>query len=160
RWFDEHIDLSALAGRKGTLVFTVERADDPLAPGETTALWSAPRIVSTAPGEVPNLLFVTIDCLRADHVGAYGYDRPTTPAIDRLAAEGVRFANAFSNAPMTLPSLPQIFTSAIFPAPGMKTFAHAFAEAGVPNAAVVNNVWLVLWLARSSVPFDTVVSGD
>jgi hypothetical protein len=72
----------------------------------------------------------------------------------------VRFAKAFSNAPMTIPSLPQIFTSNVFPAPGMKTFVDPIAAAGIPSAAMVNNVWLVLWLARSSVPFDTVVSGD
>jgi len=160
RWFDERIDLAALAGRTGTLALSAERADDPAAPAETTALFAAPRIVRRAMPDDVNLLFVTIDCLRADHVGAYGYERPTTPAIDRIASEGVRFANAFSNAPMTLPSLPQIFTSSVFPQPGAETFIHPFIAAGIPNAAVVNNVWLVLWMSRSSVPFDTIVSGD
>jgi Sulfatase len=160
RWFDERIDLAPFAGKRGVLSFSVERADDPAKPGATTALWAAPRIVRNLVPEDVNLLFVTIDCLRADHVGAYGYGRPTTPAIDRLAREGIRFANAFANAPMTLPSLPQIFTSAVFPEPRLETLVHPLAEAGVPTAAIVNNVWLVLWLARSSVPFDTVVSGD
>ncbi|MFM7736083.1 MAG: sulfatase, partial [Alphaproteobacteria bacterium] len=160
RWFDERIDLSSLAGMRGTLAFTVERKDDPTAPGEVTALISGARIVpATAPGEA-NLLFVTIDCLRADHVGAWGYDRPTTPRIDALAASGIRFANAFTSAPMTLPSLPQIFTSSVFPQPGAATFASAIAAAGIPSAAVVNNVWLVLWLSRNAVPFDVIASGD
>ncbi|MBU6282005.1 sulfatase [bacterium] len=160
RWFDERVDLSALAGRRGTLAFSVERKDDPAAPGEVTALFSGARIVpASAPGE-PNLLFVTIDCLRADHVGAWGHDRPTTPRIDALAAEGIRFAQAYTGAPMTLPSLPQIFTSSVFPRPGAANFASAIAAAGIPSAAVVNNVWLVLWLSRNAVPFDVIASGD
>lgn len=54
---------------------------------------------------MPNVLLVSIDTLRADHVGCYGYARPTTPALDRFAAEhAVRFAHAFAEAPWTLPS--------------------------------------------------------
>lgn len=160
RWFDERIDLAALAGKRGTLAFSVERADDPAKPAETTALFSAPRIVANATPKDVNVLFITIDCLRADHVGANGYQRPTTPAIDRIAAEGVRFARAYTSAPMTLPSLPQILTSSVFPEPGSKSLAHPLAAAGVPSAAIVNNVWLVLWMSRNATPFDTIVSGD
>jgi arylsulfatase A-like enzyme len=160
RWFDERIDLGRLAGKRGRLAFSVARADAPDEPGAVTALFSAARIVPAAASGDANLLFITIDCLRADHVGAYGYGRPTTPRIDGLAAEGIRFAEAYASAPMTLPSLPQIFTSAVFPEPGSPTFAHAIAAAGIPSAAIVNNVWLVLWLARNAVPFDMIASGD
>lgn len=48
----------------------------------------------------PNILFVTIDCLRADHVGCYGYGRPTTPTIDNLSREG-NYAACIANAPGT-----------------------------------------------------------
>ncbi len=41
-----------------------------------------------------NILLITVDTLRADHLSAYGYARQTTPVLDRLAREGVRFANA------------------------------------------------------------------
>ncbi|HYC56313.1 MAG TPA: sulfatase-like hydrolase/transferase, partial [Candidatus Binatia bacterium] len=41
-----------------------------------------------------NVVFISVDTLRADHVGAYGYTRPTTPNIDALAAKGVLFENA------------------------------------------------------------------
>ncbi len=49
-------------------------------------------------------LVITIDGLRADHVAHLGYDRPTTPTLDRLAAEGVSFANAFASSPKLLPA--------------------------------------------------------
>lgn len=62
-----------------------------------------------------NLLFITIDTLRADHVGAYGYDKIRTPNLDRLASEGFLFRRAISQIPLTLPSHTSIFTGT-FPA--------------------------------------------
>lgn len=59
-----------------------------------------------------NVLLITVDSLRADHVGCYGHSRETTPAIDRLAAEGHRFENAFAHACATRTSFPSILTSA------------------------------------------------
>ncbi|MFD1512911.1 sulfatase [Halomarina rubra] len=58
-----------------------------------------------------DVLFITVDSLRADHVGCYGYDRPTTPNVDDLAGEGHTFENAFSHACATRPSFPSILTS-------------------------------------------------
>jgi arylsulfatase A-like enzyme/tetratricopeptide (TPR) repeat protein len=51
-----------------------------------------------------NVLLVTIDTLRADHVGAYGAGRARTPALDALATAGVRFEHCVAQAPLTLPS--------------------------------------------------------
>jgi arylsulfatase A-like enzyme len=56
-----------------------------------------------------------VDALRRDHVGAYGYDRPTTPFIDHLANIGVTFDNAYAQAPQTLHSTATMFTSRYFP---------------------------------------------
>jgi arylsulfatase A-like enzyme len=58
----------------------------------------------------PNVLLIVVDCLRADHVGTYGYERPTTPWLDRLAEEGVTFERAFAQSYWTRPSLPTILT--------------------------------------------------
>jgi arylsulfatase A-like enzyme len=58
----------------------------------------------------PNLLFISIDTLRADHVSSYGYERRTTPTIDEIASNGMRFASARSVAPWTLPSFATMFT--------------------------------------------------
>ena len=60
-----------------------------------------------------NVILVSIDTLRQDHVGAYGYQRDTTPNIDSFAADSVRFEHAISMAPSTLPSHASIFTSMI-----------------------------------------------
>src|SRR5262245_44827307 len=51
-----------------------------------------------------SLLLVTIDTVRADHLGVYGHRNVETPALDRLAREGVRFEHAESAVPLTLPS--------------------------------------------------------
>jgi len=58
----------------------------------------------------PSILLVTIDTLRADHVGCYGARDAETPHLDRLAAEGVRFDEARSQVPLTLPSHATILT--------------------------------------------------
>lgn len=57
-----------------------------------------------------NLLLITIDTLRADHLGCYGYHHVNTPAIDGLATEGVLFTKAFTPVPITLPSHVTIMT--------------------------------------------------
>jgi arylsulfatase A-like enzyme len=58
-----------------------------------------------------NVVIIGIDTLRRDHLGCYGYDRNTTPNIDKLAATGVLFENAVSQSPWTLPSFATVFTS-------------------------------------------------
>ena len=58
-----------------------------------------------------NVILISIDTLRADHLGCYGYHRDTSPSIDRLASEGILFENAFSNSHWTLPSHMSMMTS-------------------------------------------------
>jgi arylsulfatase A-like enzyme len=58
-----------------------------------------------------NVVLISIDTLRPDHLGCYGYDRQTSPTIDRLAREGVRFENAFSSTTWTLPAHLAMLTS-------------------------------------------------
>src|SRR5574341_1408498 len=73
---------------------------------------SVPDWLSRRP---PNLLVVTLDTLRADHVGAYGYAPARTPRLDGLAARGLRFARAATVVPLTLPAHSSLFTGS-FPA--------------------------------------------
>ena len=58
----------------------------------------------------PNVIVVLIDTLRADHLSCYGYERPTSPAIDRFATEGVLFERAFSQSTWTKPATASLFT--------------------------------------------------
>src|SRR5258705_2107132 len=68
----------------------------------------------------PNLLLVTIDTLRADHVGVYGASTARTPTLDALAARGARFAQAQSPVPMTGPSHATILTGLYPPMHGVR----------------------------------------
>jgi arylsulfatase len=62
------------------------------------------------PPERPNVLLITIDTLRADRLSVAGYPRPTTPNLDRLAAEGLRFTHAETPRAKTTPAIATIFT--------------------------------------------------
>src|SRR5215813_5701441 len=81
-----------------------------------------------------------------------------TPRLDQLAADGVRFAAAFTSGPMTLPSVGQIFTSSPFPAPTRPTLVSSlFAGGVVRTKAIVNNLYLFHWLALATRdPFDSI----
>ncbi|MFO0982894.1 MAG: sulfatase [Planctomycetota bacterium] len=70
----------------------------------------------------PSILFLLLDTVRADHVSCYGYQRPTTPRIDALAAHGTRFAQAQAMAPWTIPSVASLWT-------GVQPSVHS---AGIP----------------------------
>jgi arylsulfatase A-like enzyme/Tfp pilus assembly protein PilF len=83
----------------------------------------------------PNVLLVTIDTVRADHVGAYGATKAATPAIDRLAREGVRFADATTQAPLTGPAHAAILTGRYPARFGVRDNASAPIPADVTSIA-------------------------
>jgi arylsulfatase A-like enzyme len=58
-----------------------------------------------------NVILISIDTLRADHLGCYGYERETSPSIDELASDGVTFLNTYAPSPWTLPSHMSLMTS-------------------------------------------------
>jgi arylsulfatase A-like enzyme len=82
--------------------------------GDATAIIPAPDLGwAPVPAAVPgdaSILLITIDTLRADHLGAYGYPRATSPALDRLAADGTVFEHSWAHAPSTRYSMPAILT--------------------------------------------------
>src|SRR5207244_10661253 len=65
-----------------------------------------PRAAAAA----PSVVLIVVDTLRRDHLSAYGYARPTSAHIARLAAEGALFAHAYSTASWTLPAHASLFT--------------------------------------------------
>src|SRR5690606_8118958 len=92
----------------------------------TSARWPDPG--SVAEYAIPDhaqtpVLLITIDTLRADHLGCYGYRRDTSPAIDRLARESVRFHQAFSPAPKTYETFPALMTG-LYPSNVPRDYAH------------------------------------
>lgn len=107
------------------------------------------------PREVPqdlNIVLITIDTLRADHLGAYGYHRPTSPSIDAIAREGALFRNAWAHAPSTRYSIPALLTGryplsvhydrSIQGWPGLSdkntTIAEILQAAGMTTGAILN----------------------
>lgn len=98
----------------------------------------------------PPILLVVLDALHAEHVSHLGYDRETTPHLDRLAALGVSFERAFAPAPYTLASIPSLLTGRLPDHHGLVRpnqslrdgevlLAETLAEAGYRNFAVVAN---------------------
>ncbi len=99
------------------------------------------------------VILISIDTLRADMLGAYGYARPTSPVLDALAQQGVLFEKALSTSPWTLPAHASMLTG-LYPAhhgaihehrglaQGMPTLAEVFHDAGYRTGAVVNSLYL------------------
>ena len=106
---------------------------------------------SNAPLAAPSrsVLLITIDTLRADHLGCYGYRRGATPTIDALAKQAAKFEHAFSAVPLTLPSHAALLTgtypfyNGVRDQPGFRlsdnipTLPEYFARAGYATAAVL-----------------------
>ena len=99
----------------------------------------------------PNIVLVTMDTLRADHLGCYGYTEIKTPALDALAGDGLLYQNAFAQVPLTWPSHTAIMTGT-YPfhngvqdftgqplAPSFRTLAEALASHGYATGAVVSS---------------------
>ncbi|MEE2674649.1 MAG: sulfatase [Myxococcota bacterium] len=118
------------------------------------ALGSLACSESESPAPRFNLVLISIDTLRADHVGAYGYPLPTTPHIDALAEHSLRLVNCVAHAPTTLASHASLLTS-LLPqhhgasisrqsrlAEGAETLAEVLAEHGYRNASFNGGVQL------------------
>lgn len=112
--------------------------------------WSARKPAAHGSRQGTPVLLITIDTLRADHLQCYGYRRVKTPAIDALAAQGVRFASAFTQVPITFPSHTVILTGT-YPmwngardftspplSPRVGLLAEAFQRHGYRTAAFVS----------------------
>jgi arylsulfatase A-like enzyme len=136
RWIPFEIGLQAYAGDEGLLVLETENGFPSQARFGATfvddrfqgiqvahpRVYSVPTRAQRQSFSRPDVIIISIDTLRADHVGCYGYHRNTTPRLDRLAAEGVVFEAAYSTTSWTLPSHVSLFTS-VYP-PTHEVTAH------------------------------------
>jgi len=105
-WAERSVDLSGFAGQTITLALET----DSEVPG-SVALWGAPTVSGARQTDKPNVIFYIIDGAGADYMSVYGYNRRTTPNLERLAAEGAVFEQAYSNSTWTRPSTPSFLTS-------------------------------------------------
>jgi arylsulfatase A-like enzyme/Flp pilus assembly protein TadD len=85
----------------------------------------------------PNVVLITLDTLRADHLGCYGYKQIETPNLDGLAAAGARFANAYTPVPITLPAHSVILTGTYPMRNGMHDFSDNRLSASLPTLASI-----------------------
>ena len=113
------------------------------------ALTALQAAAQTSAKPALNVLLITIDTLRADHLGCYGYKQIKTPNIDGLAADGARFERAFAVVPVTLPSHTTMLTGTYPMLSGMHDFsgnklsplqptlASVLKQAGYQTGAVI-----------------------
>jgi arylsulfatase len=127
-WEDVTLDLGPWAGREVTLALSLESAQS-----GTIGFWGAPTVrernavppptTHAAAAEPPlGVILVWADTLRRDHLGAYGYARPTSPVIDRLAREGVLFKDCIGQGSWTKVATPSLLTSLYPTSHGVKEF--------------------------------------
>jgi arylsulfatase A-like enzyme len=108
-WLEGEADLGRFAGTPLTLSLVAE-TDTPIG---SYPVWGEPSLLRPAspPDERPNVLLVSLDTLRADHLSTFGYDHDTSPRLTDFAADGVSFLHAMSQFPSTTASHMSMLTS-------------------------------------------------
>ncbi|MBN2206723.1 MAG: sulfatase, partial [Candidatus Aminicenantes bacterium] len=102
-WSFKDVDLGAYAKRTVRIVFATSSAHP--RQSRHLAAWVNPLLLdSERPSPKTNVILISIDTLRADHLGCYGYTRETSPHIDAWAAGGTRFSQVIAQAPYTVSS--------------------------------------------------------
>lgn len=120
-WQERRVSLAQLAGESRRFRFSARRAQ-----GASTSLyaWADPTLYAPAPRgpEDSNVILISVDTLRADHLPSYGYDRDTAPFVDEyLARGGVLFEHLVAASAVTAPSHMTIFT-------GLQPSAHGVTD--------------------------------
>jgi arylsulfatase A-like enzyme len=138
--------------------------------GTAILLLAAAIATGCGPPEPRRVILIGVDTLRADHLGTYGYERPTSPFLDTLAEQGVVFERTFATSSWTLPSFASIFTGRSMSGhaagidtttsdeewaenqvgtygrakldPGVETIAEVISAAGIPTIAVAQNPYM------------------
>jgi arylsulfatase A-like enzyme len=132
RWADARLDMTPWQGQEAVLTFRTSA----VTPGGL-GFWSNP-ILYQQESSRPNVVIYLIDCLRADHMGTYGYERATTPFLDRFAAEGALFLNAYTQQTWTRPSVASLFSSNYSLAHQVNTMGKVLPESFVTLAEVLS----------------------
>ena len=154
-WHPLEVDLAPWAGRRVRLELVTESLDDD---AHDVGGWSHPLVRRTVEvprrlqGEVPDVVVVLVDTLRADRLGAYGHPGGLSPNLDRTAAEGVLFRGSRSASSWTWPSTASLFTGLdpnvhgvhdaqrSYLVDGHETLAELFAREGYTTAGFSSNL--------------------
>lgn len=141
-WFDERVDLTADDLENARLIL---RKKLPAGPKDQACrgFWGEPMLVATEPPVRPSVVLISLDTLRADRVGAYGYSKARTPALDAFARSAAVYTAAYSASTWTCPSHGSLLLGvlpAAFPAVDVSRFPTSVAAArekglGVPPSA-------------------------
>jgi arylsulfatase A-like enzyme len=151
RWHDREFEIPTYSAE-----LILETDAGPSGDNESDeAGWAAPRIICEGSEREPrraqphpDIIVISLDTLRADHLGAYGYDKDTSPVLDAFAEESWVFDNAFAVAPFTMPTHASMFTG-LYPdehgaghtapfaplGPGPATLAEILSAAGYRTLA-------------------------
>jgi arylsulfatase A-like enzyme len=151
-WEPLSASLAAWGGQEVTLGLSIAcTAEEGRRSWPDAVRWSVPVLRGPRPPGRPNLLLVTVDTLRADHLHAYGYPRQTSPHLDRLAARGLLFEQAETVQSATWPALTTLATS-LYPRThgvvwnghdmpeGLVTLAELLRVSGYSTAAFLTNM--------------------
>lgn len=110
-WKESIYDLSQFAGKTLDITFRTETSETLKNPGRALVAWGDPVIRVEADKNEKNVILISLDTLGADHMGCFGYNKNTTPVIDKWAQGTTFFANSISNSSWTLPSHTSMLTS-------------------------------------------------
>ncbi len=148
KWAQRSVDLSAMAGETVTLALEADAEES-----GNVALWTAPTLTGAGQQRMPNVIFYVLDGGGADYMSVYGYNRRTTPFMEKLAAEGAVFERAYSNSSWSKPSTTSFMTSLqnsvlgntrgrFDPLPEEAvTMAQHFHQVGYQTAVFTSNAW-------------------
>lgn len=131
RWRKLNVDLTEFAGQAVRVTLSNE--------GDLPGVFGAAQIreaeLSPADKERLNLVLISIDTLRSDHLGSYGYEEETSPNLDALAERSVRFSNVISQGPWTLPSHASLFSGQFSSVHGIRHLGHVLSSTRSPVLA-------------------------
>lgn len=159
------IDLGKYSGKKCKIVLKLEDSQKLKYsfPGEILVALGAPKIHSKATETKKNVILISLDTLRQDHLSCYGYHRNTSPNIDEFAQNAMVFDSAVSNSNSTLPSHMSMFTS-LYPAESgflfglndmfmennlpdeIKLLGEYMNEIGLRTGAITGGNWVSSWV--------------
>ncbi len=152
KWFDAEWPFPKGTSGGYELVFTLSGVKEGAPNG--IFLLAHPTVVNPLPGTNPHrFILIGVDTLRADHLGCYGYERPTSPNIDKFAADAALFERCISTCPWTFPSFGSMLTGKYpsiagattnvkFLGDDESTIAEGLSQLDFATFAVVNSPWV------------------